>query len=134
MQSRCFSTGRRVLCGVVLFGSALLFSSRSNAQISGTGNIQGTVTDTTGAVIVDANVTLTNEATGVKSTSKTSTAGVFLFPGLRVGTYDLSVSAPNFKSYVQKGIVLEVGSSIAVNPTLSVVAASVKKQVQAEGL
>jgi hypothetical protein len=86
MQSRCFSACRRILCGVVLLGSALLFSSRSDAQISGTGNIQGTVTDTSGAVIVDANVTLTNEATAVKSTSKTSTAGVFLFPGLRVGT------------------------------------------------
>jgi hypothetical protein len=119
---------------VVLLGSALLFSSRSDAQISGTGNIQGTVTDTTGAVIIDASVTHTNEATAVKSTSKTSTAGVFLFPGLRVGTYDLSVSAPNFKSYVQKGIVLEVGSSIAVNPTLSVGAADVQVQVQAEGL
>src|SRR6185312_115459 len=81
-----------------------------------------------------SNVTITNEATHVKHTTKTSQAGIYLFPGLPVGTYDLTAAARGFKTYVQSRIVLEVGSSIAVNPKLSVGAADVQVQVEAEGL
>jgi hypothetical protein len=104
------------------------------AQIAGTGNIQGTVADSTGAVIPNADVTLTDEATHVKRTTVTSGAGVYLFPGIPVGTYDLSASATGFKKYVQTRIVLEVGSSIAVNPALTVGSGAQTVEVQAEGL
>lgn len=119
-----------MLCATFLF----LFSGTSHAQIAGTGSIQGTATDATGAVVVNAAITLTNEATHVQRTTRTSTAGVYLFPSLPVGTYDLSAAAPGFKTYVQKGIVLEVGSSIAINPKLSVGATAVQVEVQASGL
>ena len=112
----------------------LLFATTSHAQIAGTANIQGTVSDSTGAVVPNATVTLTDEATQVKQTTVTSSAGVYLFPGIPIGTYDVTAAAPGFKTYVQRGIVLEVGSSIAINPTLSVGAADVQVQVQAEGL
>ncbi len=136
MQSLLFPDNRAslrkasLLCCAALF----LFSAIASAQIAGTGNIQGTVMDATGAVIPNATVTLTNEATQVKQTSKTSSAGIYLFPGVSIGRYDLSAEAPGFKSYVQKGIVLEVGSNIAVNPRLSVGAATQQVEVQAEGL
>jgi hypothetical protein len=122
--------GAGFVCAATLF----LLSTTAFAQIAGTGNIQGTATDASGAVVVNANITLTNEATHVQRTTQTSGAGVFLFPAVPVGTYDLSAKAPGFKSYVQKGIVLEVGSSIAINPKFSVGAADVEIQVQAEGL
>ncbi|MGH9607648.1 MAG: carboxypeptidase regulatory-like domain-containing protein [Terracidiphilus sp.] len=119
-----------ILCSAAF----LLFAARGNSQIAGTGNIQGTVSDSTGAVIPNATVTLTDQATRVKRTTTSSSAGVYLFPSVPVGTYDVSVAAPGFKTYVQTKIVLEVGSSIAVNPTLSVGAADVQVEVQATGL
>jgi Carboxypeptidase regulatory-like domain len=120
-----------------LFAALAVFLSHScalHAQIAGTANIQGTVTDATGAVVAKANVTLVNEATQVKQSTVTSSAGVYLFPGNPIGTYDLTVKAGGFKTYVQKGIVLEVGSSIAVNPSLAVGTATQSVEVQAEGL
>ena len=104
------------------------------AQIAGTANIQGTVSDASGAVMARANVALTNEATAVRRTTVSDASGVYLFPGVSIGTYDLLVTAPGFKTYEQKGIVLEVGSSIAINPALAVGAASQSVEVQAEGL
>ncbi len=120
----CFA----VLTALVLAPSLL------HAQIAGTANIQGTVTDSTGAVVSDANITLTDEATQVKRTSKSDNSGVYLFPGVPVGTYDVTVTATGFKTYQQKGIVLEVGSSISVNPSLSVGTQSQTVEVQAEAL
>ena len=104
------------------------------AQIAGTANVQGTVSDATGAVVGRANVALTNEATQVKRTTVSDASGVYLFPSVSIGTYDLAVTAPGFKTYEQKGIVLEVGSSIAINPALAVGAMSQSVEVQAEGL
>lgn len=136
MRSMRMKAQRKVaLCATVFACSALLlFPILIHAQIAGTGNIQGTVTDATGAVLPNADVTLINDATRVKSTTKTSGAGVYVFPGVPVGSYSLSVSVSGFKTYVQKGIVLEVGSSIAINPALQIGTAEMKVEVQSEGL
>ena len=64
-----------VLTAIVLAPSSL------HAQIAGTANIQGTVTDSTGAVVSGASVTLTDEATQVKRTTQSDSSGVYLFPG-----------------------------------------------------
>lgn len=112
----------------------LLFSSRSQAQIAGTANLKGTVVDASGAVIPNADVTITEQNTGVKHQTKSGGDGVFIVTSLPVGTYTVTVTAPGFKTYEQKGIVLEVGSAISVNATLSVGAADVKIEVEAEGL
>jgi hypothetical protein len=112
----------------------LLMAGNARAQLAGTGNIQGTVTDATGAVVPNAAITLTNTATGVKRTVQSDGAGVYLFPNIEVGTYDLQVTAPTFKTYVQTGIVLEVGSNIAINPALAVGATDTKVEVHADAL
>lgn len=139
MQTTFFRTrGKSVGQAALLFCGCILIylacAAGAGAQIAGTGNIQGTVTDSSGAVIPQAAVTVTDEATQVKLSTKTSSAGIYVFPGLHIGTYDLRAAAPGFKTYVQKGIVLEVGSSIAVNPSLGVGAATQQVEVQAEGL
>ena len=135
MHATSFSI-RRAIARLALLCSiaALTFSISAAAQIAGTANIQGTVTDSTGAVVPNANVTLTNIATQVKRTSKSNSAGGYLFPGIPIGGYNIEVTAPGFKSYVQNGIVLEVGSNISVDPILSVGATDEKIEVQAEGL
>ena len=121
MRCTFFKAHRMVIRHAIFCcAAALLFATVSNSQIAGTGNIQGTVTDTTGAVVAKASVTLTDDSTRVVRRSLSDNAGVFLFPGVPISTYDLSVSAPGFKTDVNNGIVLEVGSSIAINATLSV--------------
>ncbi|HUV68686.1 MAG TPA: carboxypeptidase regulatory-like domain-containing protein [Terracidiphilus sp.] len=114
--------------------AGLLFATNGFSQLAGTGNIQGTVTDSTGAVIPNAAVTLTEQATQVKRSAVSNSAGAYLFPGIPIGKYNLGISAPGFKSYQQTGITLEVGSSIAVNATLTVGSKEQTVEVQAEGL
>ncbi len=117
--------------GVTAF---ILVPAGIRAQIAGTANVQGTVEDSSGAVVPHASVALNNEATQVRRTTVSDGSGVYAFPGVPIGTYDLLVTAAGFKTYEQKGIVLEVGSSIAINPALAVGAASQSVEVQAEGL
>jgi hypothetical protein len=120
----------------ILLGCAavLVFANQANSQIAGTGNIQGTVADVTGAVVPKAAVSLTNMSTHVIRKTTSDNAGVYVFPGIAIGTYELSVVATGFRTYVQTGIVLEVGSSIAVNASLQVGTAQMKVEVQSEGL
>lgn len=119
---------------VLFFGAVLIFATTAYSQIAGTGNIQGTISDPSGAVVPNAIVIASDTSTQVQHVTKSDRAGVYVFPGLPIGTYNLSAAAPGFETYVQTGIVLEVGSSIAVNATLIVGKQDVKVEVHAEGL
>ena len=113
----------------------LLFTASTvHAQVAGSASIQGTITDATGAVIPHAAVTLTDTSTQVKLASKSDDSGVYVFPNIDIGKYSLSVSVPGFKAYTQTGIVLEIGSSIAVNVQMTVGSTGEKVDVTAEGL
>lgn len=107
---------------------------RAFGQLAGTGNIQGTVSDVSGAVVPNAQVAVTNQATGIKRQTVSTGGGVYSFPNLPVGTYNLSATAPGFKTYTQMGIVLEVGSNIGINVNLAVGAANQEVEVQANGI
>jgi len=119
---------------VALLLFLFVWSSVSLAQVAGTAAVQGTVEDATGAVIPNASVSITNTATGVSQTTKTDASGFYSFPSLIVGPYEVTISAPGFEAYRKTGIVLEVGSSIAVDTKLQVGAASQTVQVEAQGL
>ena len=112
----------------------LLCSAQIQAQLAGTGSIQGTVSDATGAVVPGAKVTLTNTASGVARTVQSDNAGVFTFPNSEISTYNLKVTAAGFEAYVQTNIVLEVGSNIAVNPALKAGATDQTVEVHADAL
>src|SRR5271165_6152692 len=129
-QSRTASRFGSVFFCVAVF----LLAMRGNAQIAGAGNIQGTVADPSGAVVPNATVTATDSSTQVKHITRSDKSGVYVFPGLPVGNYNLDVAAPGFQTYEQTGIVLEVGSSIAVNVSLAVGRQDIKVEVHAEGL
>lgn len=111
-----------------------LLVAQAVGQLAGTGTIQGTVTDPSGAVIPNAELTLTNTATGVVHKTATTSGGIFSFPNMTVGTYDLSVAASGFNNYLRRGIVLEVGSNIGVNVTMTVGSATQEVTVEATGL
>jgi len=77
----------------------LLMSQFGSAQTIISGDITGTVTDPSHAVVPNAKVTLLSKDTGVGSTATTSSVGTFRFPLLRPGAYDLSVTASGFREY-----------------------------------
>ncbi len=86
--------------GVTAF---ILVPAGIRAQIAGTASVQGTVEDSSGAVVPHASVALTNDATQVRRTTLSDASGVYAFPGVSIGTYNLVVTAPGFKTYEQKG-------------------------------
>jgi hypothetical protein len=81
----------------VTVGVCLLCVSGARAQ--GTADIVGTITDTSGAVLLGANVTLTNIGTNISRSTTTSTTGDYIFPQMPVGTYSIMVEAMGFKRF-----------------------------------
>ncbi len=112
----------------------LLSASYVVAQTAGTGSIQGSVSDATGAVVPNSLVVLTEKSTQVKHTVTSGEKGLYSFPNLPIGTYSLDVAASGFSHYLQSNIVLEVGSSISINATMAVGSADQSVEVQAAGL
>ena len=99
-----------VLVSVFLVGNI-------NAQ-SGTTGVKGAVKDQQGAVIPGATVKLTNPNTGFSRTVTTTDEGIYTFPGIAPGTYQVEVSAANFKKTVVRDIQALVDNPIEVNVPL----------------
>jgi hypothetical protein len=97
---------------------------------SGAGSIEGTVTDSTGAVISGASVHVVNRATAVSTVTKSDHAGFYQVPDLFTGTYDITISAPGFKTYTTS-IDLLVAQNAVVNPMLPM--GAVTQQVTVAG-
>ncbi len=74
------------------------------AQLAGKGEIRGTVTDTTGAIVPGAVITLTNDSTGAKQVHQSSDAGNFIITALDPGFYTAIVTAPGFEGFKQENI------------------------------
>lgn len=96
-----------------------------------TGAITGTVTDSSGAVVPNATVTITDTDTGVLArTSKTNASGIYVGSSLLVGTYKISVEAPGFERATREGITLHVADRLAINFVLSIGAITQSVQVK----
>jgi hypothetical protein len=95
-----------------------------------TGTISGVVNDQAGAVVPNADVTVTNASTAESRTVKTGAGGEYTVTGLNPGTYDVTIKAPSFKEFVSKGNQLFVSSTTTVNASLAV--GSTTEQVMVE--
>jgi outer membrane receptor protein involved in Fe transport len=82
--------------------------------------ILGTITDSSGAVVAGATVTVLSSATGVSKVASTNAAGEFEVRYLTPGTYDVSVQANGFSSQTQKGIVVQISQQEKLSFSLSV--------------
>lgn len=112
---------------------ALLISAGSAlAQVGGTGSIQGTVLDPSGAAVVGATVTATNIATGAQTSHKTSDAGVYALQLLPAGEYTVTVAATGFQTYTQAHVVVDALATVGVNPKLQIGAANQSITVEAQ--
>jgi len=95
-----------VFSGLLLLLTAivLLWSASATAQLAGKGEIKGTVTDSTGAVIPGAVVTATATSTGVAVTRTTSNAGEFDLTPLNNDIYRVTVTAKGFQTLTQENV------------------------------
>lgn len=96
-----------------------------------TTSLNGSVTDPSGATIPHAKVTITNEATSFPRETTTTTSGTYDFVSVLPGTYTLTVEAQGFRTYVQKGIPLQVNLPSTVNVQMQVGALSARVEVTA---
>ena len=109
---------------VALCFALFVLAAPGFAQVGGTGSIQGTVTDPSGASVSGATVTATNVATGEETTHKTTDAGFFVLPLLPAGEYTVTVKAGGFQNLTQNHVVVEALATVAVNPRLQLGAAT----------
>jgi hypothetical protein len=105
-------------CGLVLPSLLSLSATLAFGQVEA-GSIDGTVRDTSGAVIPGATVTSTSMTTGVERSATTGTIGQYSIPGLNVGTYEVTVKSPNFETFETQAEVT-VGAITTVNAQLNV--------------
>ena len=96
------------------------------------GTITGTVSDPAGAVIANAVIQAKNSDTGATYQAGTSATGNYTLGQMPVGTYELSVTVPGFKTSVRPGIIVSVAATVRVDFTLEVGTASESVTVQAE--
>lgn len=115
-------------CGKLLF--ILLFTCASALAQQITGNLRGTVSDPSGAVVQSASVTARQIETGFSRTATTDRSGNYVLLELPVGHYALEVVGQGFQKYLQAGISLDVDETAVVPVRLSV--GSEKEVVQVE--
>lgn len=99
---------------------ACVFALTSLAMAQSTATLQGTITDTSNAAVPSAKIVLHNDATGVERSTQADEAGAYLIPGVLPGTYDVTVTANGFQSYVVKGLRLDVANNVTQNIQLKV--------------
>jgi hypothetical protein len=122
-QSRSVSSVRRL--AVLFFVLVALCLAQTN-----TGRIEGTVQDSSGAVVPNAKVVATNEQTLSKSEAAANSSGNFVITALQPGTYTLTVEVTGFRQTVIKGI--DVESAATVSQIIKMQVGQVTESVQVE--
>ncbi len=113
MQSKLFR-------GVALFGVCFLLMSSQSFGQAVYGSIFGTVTDTTGAVVPNATITVTDSAKGTSVTASTNASGEFTVEHLIPDPYNVKIVAQGFKGYTQTGIQLFADTSTKIAASLTI--------------
>ena len=101
-------------------GALILLLTAGAAWAQGTAQLSGTVRDESGAVLPGVTVTVTQTDTGLVRTAVTDDTGGYVLTNLPTGPYRLEVALQGFRTYVQTGIVLQVGGTPTVNAALAV--------------
>jgi hypothetical protein len=117
----------RALAAVILGCAALLLSlapEAALAQTTGQATLVGTITDSSGAIVPGAKVSVVNPQTSFLSESESNSQGDYYVPYLNPGLYGLTIKASGFKLYVRDGIAIRAGESPRVDVALEVGSAS----------
>ncbi|MGA9021627.1 MAG: carboxypeptidase regulatory-like domain-containing protein [Terracidiphilus sp.] len=111
---------------IILFG---LGGASAFAQFSS--GIEGIVHDTTGALVPNAKVTVTNTRLGVANTVLSGAGGYFRIDGLPASTFDIQIQAAGFETWKQEGLALQIAEIHTITPELKVGAVSTNVEVSA---
>ena len=113
----------RMFCWLISLTSVLslclMCSPLTFAQGTG-GRILGRVSDSSGAVLSGAKITLTNEATGVSSETTTNGNGDYGFPQVAVGVYRMEFDLAGFKKNLQRAVNVDLNQIVTVNSVLQI--------------
>jgi hypothetical protein len=120
----------RVRCAVLLMLLCTLVTLSVSQEI--TGNIVGTVSDSTGAAIPGATVIVKNTNTNIVKTYTTDDQGRYVATLLPIGRYSVTVEAKGFQKYVKANIELNVNDRLTISPQLRVGSSEQVIEVQAE--
>ena len=99
---------------------ALCFLTCGAMAQLGTGTLNGTLTDPSGAVVPGASLSIVNTETNETRSLKTDERGHYSVPGLAIGRYRLEASAPGFGTATREGIELSVGAQLTVDAALAI--------------
>ncbi len=124
MKSLCWFRAGAVL--LVLCSLECSFFGQSNDQ----GQIRGTVSDSSGAVIPSAHVTLTNAGTNIAQKAMSNDHGVYVFSGLLASNYTMRIEASGFGPVEKSGITLTVNQQTTLNVTLAPASANASVTVE----
>jgi hypothetical protein len=119
---------------ILAIWASLLLGAVPNALNAQTANasLSGHVTDSTGALVAGASVTVTETETGIAQKATSNNEGLYTFPSLKPGTYLMVASHEGFTTITIRGLVLTVQESLSRNITLSIGAAGQTVTVNAE--
>src|ERR1700678_214296 len=125
----------RISCWLISLSSVLslclVCSTIMSAQGTG-GRILGRVADSSGAVLANVKVTLTNEATSVSNETTTNANGDYGFPQVPVGTYRMDFDLTGFKKNLQRGVNVDLNQVVTVNSVLQIGATKETVEVTSE--
>ncbi|HZP07040.1 MAG TPA: carboxypeptidase regulatory-like domain-containing protein [Terracidiphilus sp.] len=122
---------QRLLSGLFCAVWILVLSSAGAFAQSDKGTIEGFVKDTSGSVVPDAKVLLTNEATGEKYQATSDAQGHYTVTNLTAGSYTLSVEVKGFKRYVTSNNTLSANTTLDLDAPLTIGAATEEVTVSA---
>src|SRR5580704_17739219 len=120
---------RLVLLLVICAGSAL----SAWAQSTSTGTVAGSVTDSSGAVVAGASVTLTDSATNIARPATTNATGRYIYVDVNPGIYSITASKAGFETTKTENQEVKAGAALTVNLALQVGGANVVVEVSAVG-
>ncbi|MCC6590692.1 MAG: TonB-dependent receptor [Bryobacterales bacterium] len=115
-------------CGVAVLA---LFSAATLLAQGERGTITGTVTDSTGAIVPGASVTLRNLGTNIQTRAESNSSGLYVFPALNPGSYDVTVERAGFRSRKISNIPLTTGLTATIDAVLEVGQVAETVEVQA---
>jgi hypothetical protein len=117
---RTRSAARRLRCGLIGLALATLLLPTSAVAQNVTGTILGTVRDATAAGVPDAQVTLTQNSTGLARVLASDSSGDYAAPLLGTGVYTVMAQAPGFKQASVTGVQLSVAQTVRVDLRLEI--------------
>jgi hypothetical protein len=118
----------RILLVLVLFAAVALSAQTFR------GTILGTVSDSSGAVVAGAKVSVRNTGTALERSTQTSTDGSYSIPELPIGTYDVTVTQGGFQTFVARGVTVDVATERRVDASLKTGRITEQVEVSADQL